>query len=237
MKILPRIIQEIKNIQYELLASFSSIPKNVEYKVPYVCQFAVPESAELSLTKKLHPASDRNWRETGAVSPERYAQWAFTMCGMASVAMALGYFKNLKIKPAELAEDALKHNVYLEDPNEISAMRYAEFAKWICKYDLNAEIYTRLSIQGIRYALSKKRLVIVSVNPNIRGYDTASQDQKGGHLIIVTGYDLSKGNLSFNNPSGFVSSNTQIGHTLSVKDFSAYYAGRGIVVFPTTTSS
>lgn len=233
MKLIDRAVQEFTNLEYTLRVYFSPIPESVEYTVPYVCQFAVPESAELSLTKKLDPADDPNWSETGATSRDRYAEWAFTMCGMASLAMALGYFKNLQLKPAALAEDALKHGVYLEDVDGLSAMRYAEFAKWVGqKFNMRADIYTRLSLKGIEYALSKKNLVIVSVNPNIRGYNTAPQDQKGGHLVLVTGYDHNEKTISLNNPSGFVSTDTQINHTLPIREFKQFYAGRGIVIAP-----
>jgi len=111
MKIARRIFQEIRNFAYEQKVRSSILPPRVQYETPYVCQFAKPEHSELSLRKELAPKDDPHWKETGAASPERYAEWAFTMCGMASAAMALGYFKGKDIKPAELAEDALKHGV------------------------------------------------------------------------------------------------------------------------------
>lgn len=230
MRIINGILQQIKNLAYECVARFSHIPNKVNYDISYVCQFAKPEHAELSLKKELNPIDDPHWAETGASSPKRYAEWAFTMCGMASTAMALSHFHNKKIKPALLAEDALLHGVYTESEKELSAMKYKEFAKWIKKYDVHADIYTKLSIKGIRYALSKGRLVIISVNPNIRGYNTAPTDQKGGHLVLVTGYDLNNKTIRINNPSGFVSNNTQINHELPEKQFLSYYAGRGIVI-------
>lgn len=230
MKILNAIIQEVKNVIYKLVTRFSTIPNRVSHDISYVCQFAKPEHAELSLKKELHPIDDSHWAETGARTPERYADWAFTMCGMASTAMALSHFHNKNIKPALLAEDALLHGVYTENEKELSAMKYREFAKWIKNFNINADIYTKLSIKGIRYALSKGRLVIISVNPNIRGYNTAPVEQRGGHLVLVTGYDLDKQTISINNPSGFVSNNTQINHELPEEQFISYYAGRGIVI-------
>jgi hypothetical protein len=152
------------------------------------------------------------------------------MCGMASAAMALGYFKGKDFKPAELAEDALQASVYVEASDGLSSMRYKEFAAWIRKYGLHAHIYSRLSVRGIQYALSQDTLVIISVNPNIRGYDTAPRSQKGGHLVLVTGYDLQEDTISINNPSGFVSTNSQVNHRLPTSEFKKYYAGRGIVV-------
>jgi len=230
MRIINGILQVVKNVVYEVVARLSRISNRVNHSISYVCQFAKPEHAELSLKKELDPLNDPYWAETGASSPKRYAAWAFTMCGMASTAMALSYFHHKNIKPALLAEDALLHGVYTESEKELSAMKYREFAKWIKKYNLYANVYTKLSTKGIRYALSKGRLVIISVNPNIRGYNTAPVDQKGGHLVLVTGYDLDNKTIRINNPSGFVNNNTQVNHELTEKEFLSYYAGRGIVI-------
>ncbi|MES2225804.1 MAG: C39 family peptidase [Patescibacteria group bacterium] len=230
MKLARRVTQEIKNAQYELAAHTSKLKRRVEHDVPFVCQFARPEHAELSLRGELETVNDPHWKDTGALSPARYADWAFTMCGMASAAMALSHLKGIEKLPAELAEEAMRHGVYADEAGIISGMKYREFVPWIRKYGIKAEVYSRLSLQGIRYALSNGKLVIVSVNPNIRGYDTAPRGQKGGHLILVTGYDLEAGTIHINNPSGFTSTNTQRNHRLSNKEFDRYYAGRGIVL-------
>jgi hypothetical protein len=232
MKVIDKISQEGKNFLYEREARHAEIQQKVLYSVPYVCQFARPEHAELSLKKELAPIHDPHWKETGAESPERYAEWAFTMCGMASAAMALEYFSHKRIPPAELAEDALKSGVYAVEKDGLSGMKYQEFATWIRKHRLQATVYSKLSIKGIEYALSKGKLVIVSVNPNIRGHNTAPTEQKGGHLVLVNGYDLGDNSITINNPSGFVSMDTQINHTLPVEDFKSFYAGRGIVISP-----
>ena len=231
---LNRIRQELKNIIFEIKSRGSEIEERVSLNVPFVCQFALPEHAELSLKKQLNPVDDQYWANTGARSQERYADWAFTMCGMASAAMALGYFKSeTLLQPALLAEDALQHGVYIEDEVEISSMRYREFATWIEHYGLKAVVLSKLSIRAIQYALTQKSLVIVSVNPNIRGYNTAQGEQKGGHLVLVVGYDKNTNTISVNNPSGFTSTDTQISHTLPLSEFNQYFAGRGIVLSPT----
>ncbi|HEY0010569.1 MAG TPA: C39 family peptidase [Candidatus Paceibacterota bacterium] len=231
MKIVRRVLQEFRNFLFEVRARTSSIKDHVQYDTPFVCQFAKPEHAELSLKKELSPRDDPHWADTGATSAERYAEWAFTMCGMASAAMALGYFHGKNLKPAEMAEDALKAGVYRNESDGLSGMRFREFSNWVKKHGLKAEVYTRLSIKGIQYALSEGKLVMVSVNPNVRGYRTAPEKQKGGHLVLVTGYDPNT--ISINNPSGFVSTATQVNHRLTLEEFRHYYAGRGILLSPT----
>jgi hypothetical protein len=231
MKTFRKLSQEVSNVLYEAEARMTRIQSSVAYRVPYVCQFAHPEHAELSLKNKLEPKDDTCWAETGASSPERYAEWAFTMCGMASVSMAIEYFSGQAKKPVSLAEDALKDDVYhTESDGTISSMKYREFKTWVLKYNIDAKIVSKLSVRGIQYALSNGKLVIVSVNPNIRQYETAFVGRKGGHLVLVTGYDREFGTISINNPSGFVSSNTQISHTMRIDEFKKYYAGRGIVL-------
>lgn len=231
MRIYSRIVQELQNIAFALRAQCALLPRVVANDVPYVCQFATPESAEQCLAKGVQPAEDSRWADTGAATPERYAQWAFTMCGMASAAMAIEHFTGRSESPALLAEDALAHGVYVEHPAEISAMRYAEFPEWFHgKTGLQAHVYTRLGVRGIEYALAHGALVMVSVNPNIRGYETAPRSQIGGHLVLVTGYDRDVGTVTINNPSGFASTRTQRGHTVPLTEFTKQYAGRGIVI-------
>ncbi len=222
--------QEVANLLHEVDARISRRSNKIINDVPLVVQFTTPASAELSLTKVLSPINDAAWPESGASTAEEYARWAFTMCGMACTAMALEYFLNVKIMPVKLAEEAVKYGVYEVSDEEISDMRYREFATWIKDYGLRATVYSRLSRAGIELALSRGQLVIASVNPNIRGYKTAPIAQRGGHLVLVTGYDRTASTLTINNPSGFVSNDSQRQHTMTTIEFAKYFAGRGIVL-------
>ena len=166
--LLSRLNQEFSNGLFELQSRVNKLKQTVEYKVPYVCQFSIPRHAELSLKKELHPRDDTEWHLSGASSQEKYAEWAFTMCGMASASMAIDFFVEKTHKPAVLAEDALLHGVYeTETDGTISNMKYREFASWIKNYGLKAKVVSRLSTRGVQYSLTKGNLVIVSVNPNI----------------------------------------------------------------------
>ena len=233
MKVIQKLSQEYWNIYFASRAYVATIPKKVANDVPFVCQFSSPANAELSLTGQLTPKDDPEWAHSGARTQQRYADWAYTMCGMACLAMILEYFYDTNLKPATLAEDALASGVYVEPEGEaISSMRYKEFADWVKQYGVHASVISRLRIRGILYALASGHLVIVSVNPNIRGYATANKTQVGGHLVVVTGFDTTEETITINNPSGFVSLNTQKDHTLAIADFMSYFAGRGIIVSP-----
>ena len=231
MRIYRKMLREITNAFYALRSSMGHIKDTVQYDVPYVCQFAHPNHSELSLKGMLDPKDDKYWPNTGANSPEQYAKWAFTMCGMACTSMALDYFTSQTIKPVLLAEDAFKDGVYnAEKSGGLSSMQYFEFSRWIRKHNIEGKVISRLTIRGIQFALSNNSLVIVSVNPNIRGYNSVPVEQQGGHLVIVTGYNQNAGIITFNNPSGFANQQTQVGHTISIAEFRKYYAGRGIIL-------
>ena len=230
MKLIEKLQSELQNIRLAIGAFFSTQKDRVENDVPYVSQFAHPEYAEKILKDGAEKTSDPSWKDTGAESPEEYAEWVLTMCGMACTSMALQHLKNRKDGIVSLAKNAKAHGVYKEHSGELSSMHYKEFANWITSYGVGAKIYTRLGIRGLQKLLSDGDVVIVSVNPNIREYETASNEQQGGHLVLVTGYNKKENTLTLHNPSGFVSQNTQENHTVPVQKFLKYYAGRGIAL-------
>lgn len=226
-----KILHKARDLKLEIRARFTSCPTSIHNNVTSVSQFASPEWAEKILRDRLPEASDPNWRASGATTPEEYEKWVTTVCGMACTTMALSFFGKRALPPITLAKDALEAGVYQEHSEQLSGMRYREYVDWIRDYGLVAVVYSHLSVAGIRYILSRGGLVITSVNPNIRGYKTGSDDQKGGHLVLVTGYDTRGMTLTLNNPSGFVCDDTHHEHVLAISEFKRYFAGRGIALF------
>ena len=91
-------------------------------------------------------------------------------------------------------------------------------------------MFSTLSLVGICHLLAQKKLVIASVNPNIRGIPTANSNQIGGHLVLVVGYNSTNQTVTIHNPSGFVSNDSQEFQVISTDEFSNYFAGRGIAL-------
>ncbi len=229
-KIKSKIKSEIRNISLFLAAITSRPKEKVRNEVPYVSQFADPAYAEKILKDGVEKTMDPDWENTGAGSAEEYGEWVLTICGMACASMALQHFKKRREGIVTLAKEARKYGVYKQHNNKFSDMHYKEFSDWIKVYGIESKIYTRLSIRGLQKLLSDGKLIMVSVNPNIRGYETADHKQRGGHLVLITGYDNKLGTITFHNPSGFVSQNTQENHTVSTPYFLNYYAGRGMAL-------
>lgn len=198
--------------------------------VPYVSQFANALYAEKVLAHGIDVGSDPNWQSTGATTQEEYADWALEICGMACFSMVLQFFGKQDPGIVPLAKEAKIHRVYEQHGDRLTGMQYKEFSQWAKSFSIKADVYPWLPVQGIQKLLSKGKLVMVSVNPNVRGYETAPKDQKGGHLILVVGYNQEKKTITFHNPSGFASQNAQANHELPISTFLNFYAGRGIAL-------
>jgi len=231
MQNMRRLAQLFQDFLWELQARVLHIPEVVVRKdVPYISQFARREDVEAIIRKELTTEDDPHWEQSGAASSSEYAEWSWAMCGMACTAMVLGALESRERKLLDLAKDALQHGVYTRAKNgELSDMKYREFTKWARRHGLEARVRARLSVAGVKLALAQGKFPIVSVNPNIRGYKTAPSSKKGGHLVLITGYDQANGVLFLHNPSGFMSKNTQK-HKILEKDFLKYHAGRGVIV-------
>lgn len=228
-------LNKYKNYLYGLLldlqSKFVRIQDKVHNDLPYYSQFSVPDFAEKMLIGETSPLDDPDWQLSGAESPEEYQTWVTTVCGMACTAMAIDYFYKQKHLPITLAKDALTYDVYRINQNHISSMRYREYVGWVSKFNIEAVMFRRLTTSMIRLFLHQGALVMISVNPNIRVVETVSGNQKGGHLVLVIGYNLSDDTFTIHNPSGFTSNNSHAFHTISSSDLKKYFAGRGIALF------
>lgn len=231
MRLVEKVSEEIQNLCLYSKVATTAIQPSVQNNVSYVSQFANPDWSEKVLKDGLSIRTDPDWAQSGADTLDEYEQWATTVCGMACTVMALRHFYGRDYAPIALAKDALVHGVYKEQLGGFSAMYYKEYVAWVSAYGLSAQLYSRLSVAGIRYVLASGGLVIASVNSNIRGYNIAPEKQKGGHLVLVTGYDIGADTITIQNPSGFVSSGTQHNHVLQTADFIKYFAQRGIALY------
>ena len=230
MKVFHKIKTLLSNLILKGQTILSRTPAQKRHNVPYLSQFANPSWAEMVLKDDQPISKDLLWEASGARSMAEYERWVLTTCGIACTAMALKFYNKGTFQTIPLARDAAKVGVYKKEGDGISAMQYHPYTRWIKKFNLRATIYTRLSYKSICYLVSKNKLILASVNPNIRDYDTAPKTQIGGHLVLITGYNKKDQTITFHNPSGFENNQTQTNHTMPLKVFTIYYAGRGIAV-------
>ena len=234
-RFIQKLIQECKNVTLTIHTIVYPSKDSVLLDITFVSQFATPEFAEKVLRNAVKKDCDPNWAAQGATSPTEYAKWVTTTCGMACINMVLEAQNKQPHPMIILAKKAAQAGVYTEDVDgELSAMEYHKCVKWLPTIGLQGTIYTRLTLAKLHYLVSRNGYLIVSVNPNIRGFKSAEDEQVGGHLVLVTGYNKNNQTISIHNPSGFVSDNSHVNHMMPEAFFLSHFAQRGICVHSLT---
>lgn len=246
------------NIAKSLLEHFRIIFKEARYlfykpnkvfsrkDIPYFSQCASKKLLVEPITKTLPIHSDTKWRQTGAKSKQEYILWCANMCGMACLKMILAhrYKKTFKLVP--LSKKCLEYGGYIDNSAKYDVkdlishnaevpfdyydgLFYKPFLNFINKeFGLKGKIISPMIIEDILRALNKNKYVIASVSSDIRDSNLTPR-KKGGHLVLITGYNLNKGELSLHNPSGYYKK-SQEHYQISFKNFKKFFANRGVIL-------
>ena len=109
-------------------------------------------------------------------------------------------------------------------------LKYAPFIKFaIDEFNISAKAVAALPIAQIISELSMGKYVLASVHPSIRDITSPRPKVKGGHLILILGYDLNKQQLYLHNPSGDTAKNQEY-VTVAFDDFEKFFGHRGVVI-------
>lgn len=208
----------------------TQIPRSVIYNdIPYFAQWESPELVGQIVAGTLTADKDPKWRTSGAKTKEEYLEWSWNMCGMACFRMILAHRNKQVVPIVKLGKLCLKHGGYSQPFAESNGMNYTAFKLFAkSEFGLAARIVSPMVLRDIHIALARGDYVIVSVNPAIRN-PSSRPKSKGGHLVLVTGYDLDKKILYIHNPSG-ASTESQRHAIVRFSDFKRFFANRGIVV-------
>lgn len=224
--------------KFQLLAKRRKLPKNlpqsfVHKDVPYYSQWESPELVGKILMKEISAQDDPKWESSGATSKEEYEDWSNNGCGMACLRMVLASLKDQTVALVDLGKESLTFGVYTVPVYDSVGLKYKPFKKFVeTKFGLKVEIKTPISPTELVSSLASGSLVIASVNPMIRE-PSSNPPNKSGHLVLVVGYDLTKGEYYIHNPSG-IKKNSQAYSTISTKDFNKFFSNRGIVISTST---
>lgn len=228
-KLKNRVLTHAKHVTHSL--KYRGIPRRYLYEdIPYFSQW---ESRALNrdiLNRKIDATDDPLWRNSGAKTKDEYRSWSWASCGMACTKMILAHRTGKILPTATLGMTCASYGGYefpLEDNVGLIYTPYVTFLKK--EFGLSSKIVSPLLPREIMHELSEGHYVIASVGPNIRNLKSWPK-QKGGHLILMLGYDLDKQEFYFHNPSGD-SVETQECAAVSFADFAEYFGGRGIVIY------
>lgn len=214
----------------------------------YYSQWESPKLVEDIINKKFHPKNDPLWKRSGAVSQTEYCMWSWSGCGMACLKMILKHATGKEYKLVTLGKKCLEYGGYKDNSKKHSAKKimernngrppsdyfdglfYGPFLEFINKeFHLSGNVVFLMTLKDIITGLSDKKYVIVSVSGSLRNPEREKLHKKGGHLVLVSGYDLDNKLLYLHNPSGAYQKSQEY-FPIKFKTFNKYFANRGVVI-------
>ena len=197
--------------------------------LPYYSQWESSELVGKIIRSEISAEDDPLWRQSGAKTPQEYEYWAKNMCGMACLKMILKHEFAKNIPIIKLGKKCAAYGGYIENEDTIDGLYYPHFVKFIAdEFGLMGKIFVPLSIDGIIEEMLSGHYVIASVNQKIRNPKNRPAS-RGGHLILMLGFDLAHKNLFFHDPAGD-QNNNQSYAKISFKRFGNFFAERGISI-------
>ena len=149
---------------------------------------------------------------------------------MACTKMLLAGHTGKEVPLVTLGKKCAEYGGYTLPLETSSGLIYHPYLEFIRKeFGWSGKVISHASAHQLFHELSRGRFVIASVNPAIRTPRQSTPKVKGGHLILLLGYDKTKDIIYFHNPSG-ISSQTQNYAQVSLNQFKKIFSGRGIVI-------
>ncbi|WP_342705090.1 hypothetical protein OHZ10_28515 [Burkholderia arboris] len=200
--------------------------------VPYFSQWESRMLIDKFLSGALRSEDDPLWRESGARSPEEYAQWSPHICGIACLKMLLAQRTKRVLPLLELVHDAVTFGVYRPELGDGGKrLLYRPFVQWLGeRFQMRGSVVEHTESAVLEARLRDGHRLMASVHPGIRHRDV-EPPARGGHLVLVLGVDAQSGDWIFHNPSGF-ERDTQENVTMRRETFDRYFANRGILIAP-----
>lgn len=219
------------------LYSFVRIPLTYSVEnIPYYAQWESQNLVDDIIHKKISAIEDPKWRQSGALTKDEYVLWSWNVCGMACAKMILGHTSKKNIPLITLAKTCKRYGGYTFDKasrnsyeDKIEGLFYKPFVTFLEKeFGYKGKIKKSMNIKEMLTEFSKGKYIIASVNGTIRDPKNTPKE-RGGHLVLITGYDLKKKTLYIHNPSGYFKK-SQKNAEISFQDFAKFYAFKGIVI-------
>lgn len=199
----------------------------IHRNIPYFSQWESRNLIKHIIDKKISAKDDPLWINSGAKSKEEYELWSWNGCGMACLKMILAYEINKTIPLIELGQRCKEYGGYKGE--NLEGLFYKPFVKFLKEeFKINSRIISPMTIIDIVRELEENHFVIASVSYEIRN-PTNKPSFRGGHLVLVVGFDMNEKALFIHNPSG-TDKKTQEFHKVSFSDFNKLFAYRGISI-------
>ena len=201
----------------------------IHEQVPYFAQWKSRRLVAHILDGSVQAEDDPKWKASGATSKAEYASWSWSACGMACLKMILAHRNNSVIPLVTLGKKSLVYGCY-DKPLETSVgLKYTPFVDFLAQeFNIAAKAAPVLPCDQIVNELAHGNYVMASVNSLIRN-PSSKPVGKGGHLVLVLGYNLDRREFYLHNPSGGIAASESYA-AVSFQDFTKFFSNKGIVV-------
>jgi hypothetical protein len=189
-----------------------------------------PELVETTVKNMINREADPKWELSGASSAEEYEGWTLHICGIACLKMILKAELDLELKTLQLVHLAQSYNCLDKE----KGIYYHPFCEMVEKeFNLKASFDTALTLEQIQAELCNRHYVMASVHGSIREENLTVPASKGGHLVLITGFNRRNKALTIHDPSGYYG-RTQENRVISEANFADFSANRGIIIHSKT---
>lgn len=222
------VLRQAKTIRH-FLRPLAVPDRFVRRDIPYFCQWESRDLAKSLLEKKITTDDDPDWKKSGAKTKKDYHDWSWSGCGMACTKMILAHRTGKVVPLVELGTRCATYGGYTMPLESSPGLYYKLYVTFVAKeFGWKARVVQGMTFQELMYELSQGNYVIAGVSPRIREPESKPRT-KGGHLVLIVGYDKTRQEFYLHNPSG-ISKETQEYAAVTFHDFKKFFSGRGIVI-------
>jgi len=148
---------------------------------------------------------------------------------MACLKMIFAYKFKRDFKLVELGKLCQKYEGYVKRGKNLDGLYYKPFVEFLKEeFNMPSKVVSPMTTQEIIKEIEKNNFVMASVSFEIRNL-TNKVSFRGGHLVLIVGYDFNKQVLYIHNPSG-INEKTQAFAKVNFYNFNKLFAYRGIVI-------
>ncbi|MFH5250775.1 hypothetical protein ACGTRS_05945, partial [Burkholderia semiarida] len=133
--------------------------------VPYFSQWESRALISRFLSRELRAEEDPLWRNSGASSPDEYAQWSPHICGIACLKMLLAHRTARVVPLLELVRDAVTFGVYQPEMGDKGKrLLYRPFVNWIReRFQIEGRVVEHMESSTVERSLRADLYAIVAV--------------------------------------------------------------------------
>lgn len=197
--------------------------------VKFFSQWESSDLVDDIINRRISAKDDPLWRRSGARTRKEYELWSWNACGMACLKMILSSRHCIDVPLINLCKNCEKYGGYIRRNDQIDGLYYHPFIEFINdKYGLRGRVLSPMRTEDIISEVAVGSFVIASVSHEIRN-PVSMPSKRGGHLVLVVGYDKDNKVFFIHNPSGNTRINQEYAE-LNFQDFEKFFAHRGIVI-------